>query len=128
MFNYKDLYKAIRLNLTKKMWKTLDPYDRGKITLGEILDRSPIKIWHIILFTLYILSIYRMSIYDGRDTLILTSAVLYFIVWTFVGAIFIAAYIIGWMLYTLDNWWYNLRRKTVLSCKRADNTDEMQEE
>ena len=112
----------------KYIWKTLDPYNNGRITFGQLLDNSPIKIWHIILVILYILSIYRIMEFDGRETFILSAAVIYVLMTTvaFIIALFIL--IVIWFVEEFGIRWHNLRRKTVLSCKRQDNLDETLEE
>ena len=112
----------------KYIWKTLDPYDNGKITFGQLLDNSPIKIWHITLIILYILSIYRIMIFDGRETFILEVAVMYVVVVTFVFIILLFLFIVMCIVEGFSIWWHNLRRKTVLSCKRQDNLNETLEE
>ena len=72
--NLLEIYNTIRFKFIKYIWKTLDPYGKGKITFGQLLDRSPIKIWHILLIGLYFLSIYRIMQFDGTETAILSAA------------------------------------------------------
>lgn len=112
----------------KYIWKTLDPYDNGKITFGQLLDNSPIKIWHITIVILYILSIYRIMKFDGRETFILEAAVVYVILTTAAFIIILFAFIIMCCTEEFCIQWNNLRRKTVLSCKRQDNLNETSEE
>ncbi|MCK5643845.1 MAG: hypothetical protein KAJ19_23810 [Gammaproteobacteria bacterium] len=112
----------------KYIWKTLDPYDNGKITFGQLLDNSPIKIWHIILIILYILSIYRIIEFDGRQTFILNVAIMYVLVATFAFIIILFGVTVAYLIDIFNTKWYNLRRKTVLSCKRQNNLDETLEE
>ena len=110
------------------IWKTLDPYNNGRITFGQLLDNSPIKIWHITLVILYILSIYRIMKFDGRETFILEAAVMYVLITTIAFVVLLFAFIVICLIEEFNTRWHNLRRKTVLSCKRQDNLNETLEE
>jgi hypothetical protein len=112
----------------KYIWKTLDPYNNGRITFGQLLDNSPIKIWHITLVILYILSIYRIMKFDGRETFILEASVMYVLLTTLVFIIALFILIVMWFVEEFGIQWNNLRHKTVLSCKRQDNLNETSEE
>lgn len=112
----------------KYIWRILDPYDNGKITFGQLLDNSPIKMWQITLVFIYILSIYRIMKFDGRETFILEVSVMYVFMITATFIVMLFIFIVMYLVEEFSTRWDNLRRKTVLSCKRQDNLNETSEE